>query len=102
MSYTFWCSKCKFDHAGECPPDELANAKKKVRDITAEIEELMKALEGGYYNAAPTTLHQCKYDGSCGCGVKVDPDGTVTLSYTVQLQTPLTFIPIIFQIPESR
>lgn len=102
-AYVFYCSFCKFDHAGECVEkvcigiDVDPASAEKARDVLEEISSLINALNSGAYNAAPTTLHQCKYDGSCGCW-KVDPTdpGVVTRSFTLKLAEPIKFIPLYF------
>jgi hypothetical protein len=105
-AYVFYCSKCKVDHAGECPPSFFGDPTPEQltghlvgggRDVIEGLANLIKALEAGSYNAAPSTLHQCKYDGSCGCW-KVSPTdpGVVTRSFTLKLAEPLKFIPLYF------
>jgi len=110
--YVFYCSKCKFDHAGECKIhvsiEVDPNSPRKARDILDDIQALVKALEAGSYNAKPGTLHQCKRNphdcdvcyppGSVSVGdVMVDADN-ITLSYRVKMAMPLKYIPITFQI----
>ena len=102
--YVFYCSFCKFDHAGECVEkvcigvDIDDQAPKKTKDILEGLDALIKALSTGNYNAAPSTLHQCKYDGSCGCGVRVDPDdpSVAIVSYRAVLPGTLRYIPLMF------
>jgi hypothetical protein len=45
----------------------LAACAEQDRRTMAEIQGLLASMEMGSYNARPTYLHQCKYDGSCGC-----------------------------------
>jgi hypothetical protein len=112
MSYKFWCSKCKFDHAGECAVKISITvdnqAPKKARSFIDEIQDLVKALEAGNYNAAPTKLHQCKQNPR-DCDVCYPPGtflyddirvkgDSISLSYRYKMRTPLTFIPITFMV----
>jgi hypothetical protein len=112
MSYSFYCSRCKFDHAGECVVrvkiEVDTDGPKKARNVLDEIRELVKALMAGSYNARPTKLHQCRQDGACGVqgcdpsvpfldDIRVKGD-SISLSYRVKLRTPLKFIPITFQV----
>jgi hypothetical protein len=107
--YSFYCSKCKFDHAGECVVDVDAPPPGRI-DVDS-IRELVKALEAGGYNAAPTKLHQCQRDGLCGvpgCDPTVSQLPTcqvlscevrgevMYMTVLYKLPTPLTFVPITF------
>ncbi len=113
--YPFYCSRCKFDHAGECKIHVSilvdTDAPRKARDFIAEIKDLVKALEAGNYNTAPSTLHQCKRDPR-DCDVCYPPGtffyddvrvkgDSISLSYSYKMRTPLTFIPITFQVADE-
>jgi hypothetical protein len=105
MSYSFYCSKCHFDHAGECVVQVQVEvdtvSPERTSKLLDEIRELVKLLDGGSYNAKPTKLHQCRQDGACGvpgCDPSVPDPGVVTVSYTLKMRTPLKFIPITFNI----
>ena len=111
--YVFHCTPCGKAHAGECPPrvrvsiDLDTEAPRKARDFLSEIQSLVKALEAGSYNAAPSTLHQCKRDiRDCDIctppgtifydDIRVKGDG-ISLSYSYKC-FPISFIPITFSI----
>jgi hypothetical protein len=54
-AYSFWCSKCKKDHGGECVSDRVKET----------LRLLGQALETGSYTAAPNILVM-------GCELKID------------------------------
>jgi hypothetical protein len=119
MGYSFWCSRCKFDHEGECKTIISINVDptpERTKSLIESIQELVKALEAGGYNAKPTKLHQCRRDGRCGvpgCDPTIPDDAvpgtiiwddvrvkgdSIEMSYRYKMRTPLTFIPITFQV----
>jgi hypothetical protein len=69
MSYIFWCSKCKRDHAGECRSEQYNYVVKLIEELTAAGWEKVT----------------CEAD-------------QLVLSTTLKLSTPLEFIPITFNI----
>jgi hypothetical protein len=79
MSYKFWCSKCKFDHAGECEPAP------KIPIGFLLFDEVARQL--------------MVYDGRewRPFGYKAE-DGVLTASVTITLPHPIQFIPINFVI----
>lgn len=72
--YSFYCSRCNVDHAGECPPTEESFFSGIERSVAPSIggtyidskggnvldalSDLIKALEAGSYDAAP--LKECQ------------------------------------------
>ena len=98
--YVFYCSRCRFDHAGECAPAKTkvtievnSKAAEKSSDLIASIQALVKALEAGGYNAAPTKLTQ-------GCSHQVEDLDLVMSKVTfkeshIKLRKP-------YQIDKSR
>jgi hypothetical protein len=81
-AWSFWCSKCKKDHSGECPPERVLIV--KGSDLLASLDALIKALEAGSYNAKPSVLTQ-------GCAMIVDWD--------IKLPELLKFIALDFKLP---
>ena len=122
MGYKFWCRHCKFDHEGECAKPDLAinhDLPPPKKGLIESLQELVKALEAGNYNARPTKLHQCRHDGKCGvadCDPSVPDDSSKfwvdysdirvkgdTITASVWYRVPaISFIPITFQITDVK
>jgi len=70
VSYVFYCSKCRFDHAGECRSQ---------------------------YSYVVQVIDQLTLDG---WKVETYQDSTIKLTKTIEFTHPIEFIPIVFRTTE--